>query len=97
MAVAAMPTNHELETLRIERPQEQPRRKRSRLVVIAILMLLTAVLGAASYVSYAKTLGRPQTVQTIMVLSNGAGQPGVMLTGSGYVVTRQKYITIGTK
>src|SRR6266478_7108256 len=97
MSIEATRTTHELATLRIERPQEQPRRKRSRLVSIAILMLPTAVLGAASYVIYAKTLGRPQTVQTIMVLSNGGGQPGVMLTGSGYVVTRQKYITIGTK
>src|SRR6266404_4215125 len=97
MALEATRANLELATLRIERPQEQPRRKRSRLVAIATLLLLTAVLGAASYVIYAKTLGRPQTVQTIMVLSNGAGQPGVMLTGSGYVVTRHKYITIGTK
>src|SRR6266446_6466846 len=97
MALEARRTNLELATLRIERPQEQPRRKRSRSVSMAILLLLTAVLGAASYVTYAKTLGRPQTVQTIMVVSNGAGQPGVMLTGSGYVVTRHKYITIGTK
>ena len=97
MALEATRTNHELETLRIERPQEQPRRKRSRLVSISILMLLTAVLGAASYVIYAKALGRPQTVQTLMVVSNRGGQPGVVLTGSGYVVTRQKYITIGTK
>ena len=97
MALEARRTNRELATLRIERPQEQPRRKRSRLVSLSILLLLTAVLGAASYVIYAKTLGRLQTVQTIMVLSTGAGQPGVMLTGSGYVVTRHKYITIGTK
>src|SRR5215831_21092119 len=97
MAIEAMRTNHDLATLRIERPQEQPRRKRSRSVSIAILILLTAGLGAASYVIYANTLGRPQTVQTIMVLSNRAGQPGVMLTGSGYVVTHHKYITIGTK
>jgi hypothetical protein len=97
MAIEAMRTAHELATLRIERPQEQPRRERSRLVSSAILLLLTVVLGAASYVIYAKTLGRPQTVQTIMVLSNRAGRLGVMLTGSGYVVTRHKYITIGTK
>src|SRR5438477_6944005 len=97
MAIEAMQTNHELETLRIVRPQEQPRRKRSRVVSIAILMLLTTVLGAASYVIYAKTVGRPQTVQTIMVVSNRGGQPGVILSGSGYVVTRHKYITIGTK
>ena len=43
MAIEAMRTNHELETLRIERPQEQPRRKRSRLVSIAILLLRTTV------------------------------------------------------
>src|SRR6266404_4629519 len=97
MALEATRANLELATLRIERPQEQPRRKRSRLVAIATLLLLTAVLGAASYVIYAKTLGRPQTVQTLTVLSNRGGQPGVVLTGSGYVVTRQKYITIGTK
>ena len=40
MAIEAMQTNDELETLRIVRPQEKPRRKRSRLVSIAILMLL---------------------------------------------------------
>src|SRR5881397_122626 len=97
MAIEAMQTNHELETLRIVRPQEQPRRKRSRLVSIAILMLLTTVLGAASYVIYARTLGRPPTVQTMMVTARTDSQSSVLLTGSGYVVTRHKYITIGTK
>src|SRR5438552_15964057 len=97
MAVAAMPTNHELETLRIERPQEQPRRKRSRLVSIAILMLLTTVLGAASYVIYARTIGRPPTVQTMTIVARTDSKSSVLLTGSGYIVTRHKYITIGTK
>jgi RND family efflux transporter MFP subunit len=36
-------------------------------------------------------------VQTAYVTMRRAGQPGVILTGSGYVVTRHKYITIGTK
>src|SRR5258708_24902221 len=92
-----MRTNHELETLRIERPQEQPRRKRSRSVSIAILMLLTTVLGAVSYVIYAKTIGRSPTVQTMMVVARTDRQSRVLLTGSGYIVTRHKYITIGTK
>src|SRR6516164_10759470 len=96
MAIEAMRTNHELETLRIERPQEQPRRKRSRLVSIAILMLLTTVLGAASYVIYAKTIGRSPTVQTMMVVAR-TDRSSVLLTGSGYIVTRHKYIIIGTK
>src|SRR5256884_8994671 len=97
MAVAAMPTNHELETLRIERPQEQPRRKRSRLVSIAILILFTIVLGAASYAICARTIGRSPTVQTMMVVARTDHQSSVLLTGSGYIVTRHKYITIGTK
>jgi len=97
MAIEAMQTNHELETLRIVRPQEQPRRKRSRLVSIAILMLLLTVLGAASYVVYAKTIGRSPTVHTMMVVARTDRQSSVLLTGSGYIVTRHKYITIGTK
>src|SRR5437762_10075170 len=97
MAIEAMQTNHELETLRIVRPQEQPRHKRSRLVSIAILMLLLTVLGAASYVIYAKTVGRSPTVQTMMVVASSDHQSSVRLTGSGYIVTRHKYITIGTK
>jgi len=97
MAIEAMQTNHELETLRIVRPQEQPRRKRSRLVSIAILMLLLTVLGAASYVIYAKTIGRLPIVQTMMVVARTDRQSSVLLTGSGYIVTRHKYIIIGTK
>ena len=97
MTIEATRTNHELETLRIERPAEQPRRKRSRLVSMAILMLLTTVLGAAGYVMYAKTIGRSPTVQTMMVVARTDRQSRVLLTGSGYIVTRHKYITIGTK
>src|SRR5437870_7496739 len=97
MAIEAMQTNHELETLRIVRPQEQPRRKRSRLVSIAIVMLLLTVLGAASYVVYAKTIGRSPTVRTMMIVGRTDGKSSVLLTGSSNIVTRHKYITIGTK
>src|SRR5215831_9383505 len=97
MALEATQTNHELETLRIERPQAQPQRKRSRLVSMAILPLFTTVLGAAGYVMYAKTIGRSPTVQTMMVVARTDRQSRVLLTGSGYIVTRHKYITIGTK
>src|SRR6266567_2756577 len=97
MAIEAARTNHELETLRIERPQERPRRKRSPLIWIAMLMVLATVLGAAGYLIYAKTIGRPPAVQTMMILARTNGQSGVLLTGSGYIVTRHKYIIIGTK
>ncbi len=97
MAIEATRTNHELETLRIERPQEQPRRKRSRLISITMLMVLATVFGAASYVIYAKTIGRSPSVQTMMVVARTDHQSSILLTGSGYIVTRHKYITIGTK
>jgi RND family efflux transporter MFP subunit len=97
LTIEATRTNHALETLRIERPAEQPRRKRSRVVSIAILMVLTTVLGAAGYVMYAKTIGRSPTVHTMMVVARTDRQSSVLLTGSGYIVTRHKYITIGTK
>src|SRR6266481_743839 len=97
MAIAATLTNHELETLRIERPQERPRRKRSPLISIAMVMVLATVLGAAGYVIYAKTIGQLPTVQTMMIVARTDGKSSVLLTGSGYIVTRHKYITIGTK
>src|SRR6266566_3883887 len=83
MAFEAPRTNHELETLRIERPREQPRRKRSRLVSIAIVMLLTTVLGAASYVIYARTIGQPPTVRTMMIVARTDGR---VIEGSGRTI-----------
>jgi len=90
-------SNKSLEALRITRPKENARRKRRPGVLLAMIILAAASGATTAYEVYLRTLGRPQTVQTIMVFSNRGGQPGVMLTGSGYVVTRQKYITIGTK
>ncbi len=86
-----------LEALRITRPKEQPRRRRAPGALLAIIILVTALGVTTAYEVYTRTVGRPQTVQTILVVSNRGGRPGVMLTGSGYVVTRHKYITIGTK
>ena len=86
-----------LEALRITRPEEKPRRRRAPGALLAIIILVTALGVTTAYEVYTRTVGRPQTVQTILVVSNRGGQPGVMLTGSGYVVTRHKYITIGTK
>src|SRR5271166_1814841 len=83
----------ELESLRIARA-EAPKR-RSRLVPIAILVVVVIVLAGVGYEVYLRTLGRPPEVQTAIVSVRTAGQPGVMLTGSGYVVTKHKYISVG--
>ena len=53
------------------------------------------VLAGVGYEVYLRTIGRPIDVQTAMVTVRSAGQPGVMLTGSGYVVTQHKYISVG--
>src|SRR5260370_39295906 len=91
MAIEATRTNHELETLRIERPPEQPHRKRSQVGSIAILMLLATVCGAASYVIYAKTIGRSPTVPAIMVVAMEDHQPIISVAGSGYRVTLHQF------
>ncbi len=75
----------ELESLRIARAEPK---RRSRLLPIAIILVVLALLAGAGYEVYLRTLGRPPEVQTAMVTVRSAGQPGVMLTGSGYVVTK---------
>jgi RND family efflux transporter MFP subunit len=86
-----------LGALRISRPKEKPQRKRSPVVLVAILTFTTAIVFFAAFEMYSRTIGRPVVVQTVIVASNQGSQPGVLLTGSGYMVTRHKYITIGTK
>jgi hypothetical protein len=62
-----------------------------------ILTFTTGIVSFAAFEMYSRTIGRPVVVQTAIVASNQGSQPGVLLTGSGYMVTRHKYITIGTK
>jgi RND family efflux transporter MFP subunit len=85
----------ELESLRIKRAPEA--RQRFGLIPAALILLVGMAAAAGAYEVYQRTLGRPLEVRTAYVTMQRAGQPGVVLTGSGYVVTRHKYITIGTK
>jgi HlyD family secretion protein len=85
----------ELEALRIARVQKPERR--FRILPIMAAVAIVAAAAAAGYQLYARTWGRPPEVKTTYVTMRQAGQPGVILTGSGYIVTRHKYITIGTK
>jgi RND family efflux transporter MFP subunit len=67
-----------------------------RWFIPVILALIVAVAGAG-YAVYSHALGRPLAVETVVVTSRQVSQPGILLTGSGYVVTRHKYIIVGTK
>ena len=89
------PNIRELESLRIARAANP--KKPSRIIPAAITLVVLAIVGAAGYVVYQKTLGRPPEVQTAIVSVKQAGQAGTVLTGSGYIITRHKYIVIGTK
>jgi HlyD family secretion protein len=89
------PNIRELESLRIARAANP--KKPSRIIPAVITLAVLAIVGAAGYVVYQKTLGRPPEVQTAIVSVKQAGQAGTVLTGSGYIVTQHKYIVIGTK
>lgn len=84
----------ELESLRIARKAEK---RPSRLVPVLIGLVVLAAAAGVAYEIYGRTLGRPPEVQTAIVTIKQAGQPGTLLTGSGYIVTQHKYITVGTK
>ncbi len=86
----------ELESLRIKRSPAEPRR-RFGLIPAVLILLIGMAAAAGAYEVYQRTLGRPLEVRTAYATMQRADQPGVVLTGSGYVVTRHKYITIGTK
>jgi RND family efflux transporter MFP subunit len=85
----------DLEALRIRR--EHAPAPRWRVLTAAVIVLILAAATVAGYEVYARTLGRPLEVETAYVTVQRGNQPGTVLTGSGYVVTRHKYITIGTK
>src|SRR5258706_4772969 len=97
MSADATASNHDLERLLIARPPVPPRRARNPVVSATVTLLAASIVGAFAYYVYVRTLGRPLTVQTIMVQASHGAEPAVLLTGSGYIVTRHKYITIGTK
>jgi RND family efflux transporter MFP subunit len=85
----------DLESLRIARGSEPKRR--NRVLVAIVTLVIIAVLAGAGYEAWLHTLGRPLEVETAPVTVKSAGQPGELLSGSGYVITRAKYITVGTK
>jgi HlyD family secretion protein len=89
------PNIRELESLRIVRGAEP--KKPGRLRTLALGLVVAAVVAGAGLETYRLTLGKPPEVETADVSMRSAGQSGVLLTGSGYVITRAKYITIGTK
>jgi RND family efflux transporter MFP subunit len=97
MTTRTAQTNPDLDALRIARSEQHPARARTSIPKWIISFLVSVCLVAAAYAVYSRTVGKSPTVETVMVQSTRTGESGVLLTGSGYIVTRHKYITIGTK
>jgi RND family efflux transporter MFP subunit len=86
-----------LDVLRIARRPERQSRTASASRLVLINFLVVTGLVAAGYALYIRSINRPLAVETFVVAAAPGRQPGILLTGSGYVVTQHKYIIVGTK
>jgi len=97
MAPALTSKVDKLDALRIERRPEQERRVHRGPAAVLLGLAVTMAAAGAVYALFRNVLSRPLLVETVIVTSGQVDQPGILLTGSGYVVTRHKYIIVGTK
>ena len=87
----------DLQSLRIERdpaPRVGARRTRRRWLLPLIVVLL---LAAAAAVVIARSRPQPVTVAVAQKSTAGAAGPAPLLSGSGYVVTGDRYVSIGVR
>ena len=85
-----------LNALRITRCPEKVRGARKPYGVLISLTIVLAVAGGG-YAAYRRVLTEPAPVETLAVGARQTNQPATLLTGSGYIVTRHKYVIVGTK
>jgi HlyD family secretion protein len=97
MATTSANKHEALDALRISRRVEREQRVRKPYWRIFIGLALVLAASSAVYALYRHVLTRPVAVETVLVTSGQKDQAATLLTGSGYVVTRHKYIIVGTK
>lgn len=87
-----------LSGLRLD-PTIRTQQGRGALWWIAITLVLALTIGGASVWLYQQTLGRPPQVQIAFARLVGANTQltGAVLSGAGYVVTGDRYISIGVR
>jgi HlyD family secretion protein len=87
-----------LHGLRIDPTTRQPQGRRT-IWWIALVLVLALMIGGASMWLYQATLGQPSAVQVAFARIVGAGAQvtGPVLSGAGYVVTGDRYISIGVR
>ncbi len=87
----------DLSSLRIERdaPVRRTRRRRRRWGWIAILLLVAIAAGVGLWRFAAQPL--PVTVASVTYTRGGDAGPAPVLSGSGYIVTGDRYISVGVR
>jgi len=87
-----------LHGLRIDPTVRQPG-ERKAIWWIALVLMLASMIGGASLWLYQATLGQPSEVQVTFarIVGAGAQAAGPVLSGAGYVVTGDRYISIGVR
>jgi RND family efflux transporter MFP subunit len=86
-----------LDALRITRRPEKERGNRKPYGFVVVTLAIVLAVSGGGYALYRNVVTRPVTVETMVVPSRQSNQPAMLLTGSGYIVTRHKYIIVGTK
>jgi RND family efflux transporter MFP subunit len=97
-AVAPRQRRSELEALRIDRSlRAGARRSKPRRWLRPLALAVVLVAGAAAAFHFVTGATVPVEVAPASVLAPGASLTGPILAGSGYVVTGDKYISVGVK
>lgn len=86
-----------LDALRITRDPERERGPRRPYAFAVLCLVVVLAVAGGGYALYRHILKQPVLVETMAVSSYQMSQPATVLTGSGYIVTRHKYIIVGTK
>ena len=87
----------DLQSLRIERAPASRRGRRGggRRWVMPVVIALLAAIGAAAWVVHNRPL--PVTVAVAQRVTAGQAGPAPLLSGSGYIVTGDRYVSIGVR
>ena len=95
---AQRPSEPNLHSLRIDPTARHPQ-GRHWLWSVFLTLMLAAVIGGTSLWLYPRTIGRPVEVHVAyaQVVGKGAAATGPVLSGAGYVVTGNRYVSIGVR
>jgi len=91
-------TETDLHSLRIDPAARQPH-SRTWLWWLVLLPLLALIIGGTTWWLYRITLGQPPVVHVAYAQRTGAKGPaaGPVLSGAGYIVTGDRYVSIGVR